>query len=408
MIQIAILGFGTVGSGIAELIDLNQEAIKRRVPQGIRVKRILDLRDFPGSPYADRVTHDYEEILADPEISVICETMGGKEPAYTFSRKALEKGISVCTSNKELVAAHGPELIRTAREHGCSYLFEASVGGGIPIIRPMNEALAQENITSIVGILNGTTNYIMTRMEKSGAGFAEALREAQEKGYAERNPEADVEGHDACRKIAILSSLMCGRTVRYEDIPCEGISKITTEDFRYARAMGMAIKLLGVSRRGADGSFYVRTAPYMVSASHPLHGVEDVFNAVYVHGNTVDNLMFYGRGAGKFPTASAVVADVIDCAVNAGRSVSCRWEPEIMELTDPQTEEYRYFVRLAGTDPQKAAQLFGEIAPVSAAGANGAEAVFVTPVMTEKAFMAAKAAAEESGAEAAACIRLLD
>ena len=207
MIQMAVLGFGTVGGGVVELIDRNQNVIKKTVPQGIYVKYILDLRDFPDSPYNSRVTHDYQDILDDAEISVICETMGGKEPAYTFTKKALERGISVCTSNKELVAAHGPELLQIAREHDCSYLFEASVGGGIPLIRPINECLTQEEITKVFGILNGTTNYILTRMEKSGISFEDALKEAQQKGYAERNPAADVEGHDACRKIEALSGV---------------------------------------------------------------------------------------------------------------------------------------------------------------------------------------------------------
>ena len=299
MIQMAVLGFGTVGGGVVEVIDRNQDVIRKTVPEGIFVKYILDLRDFPGSPYNDRVTHDYQDILGDDEISVICETMGGREPAYTFTKKALERGISVCTSNKELVAAHGPELLEIARNHNCSYLFEASVGGGIPLIRPINACLRQEDITAVFGILNGTTNYILTRMEKSGLTFEDALKEAQEKGYAERNPAADVEGHDACRKIAILSSLISGKTVRYEDIPCEGISNITTADFSYARSIKRAIKLLGVSRKLADGGISVRTAPFLVREDHPLHSVQDVFNGVFVHGNMVDDLMFYGRGAGK-------------------------------------------------------------------------------------------------------------
>ena len=252
MIQIAVLGFGTVGSGDVELIDKNQDAIRARFPEGVHVKYILDIREFPGSPYADRVVHDMNVILEDPEVSIVCETMGGKEPAHTFSKSALERGKSVCTSNKELVAAFGPELIRIAAEHNCSYLFEASVGGGIPVIRPLLSALTQEKITSILGILNGTTNYIMTRMEDEGMGFDEVLKIAQEKGYAERNPEADVEGHDACRKIAILSSLVAGKTVRYEDIPCEGISRITTEDMKYARSMNMAVRLLGMNRVDDD------------------------------------------------------------------------------------------------------------------------------------------------------------
>lgn len=384
MIQMAVLGFGTVGSGVVELIDRNQDMIRRSVPEGIYVKYILDLRDFPGNPYNSRVTHDYQDILDDKDIAVICETMGGREPAYTFTKKALERGISVCTSNKELVAAHGPELLRIAKEHCCSYMFEASVGGGIPLIRPINACLTQENITSIFGILNGTTNYIMTRMEKAGLSFDAALKEAQEKGYAERNPEADVEGHDACRKIAILSSLMCGKTVRYEDIPCEGISKITVTDFIYARKMNMAIKLLGVSRREEDDRFHVRTAPFLVRADHPLHSVQDVFNGVFVHGNMVDDLMFYGRGAGKFPTASAVVSDVVECAGNIGRNLGCRWEDEVLTISDPQEEVFRYFIRTDKSRAQAAEELFGKISNVEADIPETDEAAFVTGRLAEK------------------------
>ncbi len=361
MVEIAILGFGTVGSGVAEVIDKNQEDIRQQFPEGIHVKYILDLRDFPDSPYHDRVVHDFDIILQDPEIKVICETMGGKEPAHTFSKKALEKGISVCTSNKELVAAFGPELLETAKANACSYLFEASVGGGIPIIRPLNTCLVQEHIDAITGILNGTTNYILTRMDREGADFDAVLRDAQDKGYAERNPEADIEGHDCCRKIAILSSLMCGKTVHYEDIHCEGISSITAADFDYARSMGMSIKLLGISRRNeTDDSIFVITAPFLVQQEHPLYSVSDVFNAVYVHGNMVDNLMFYGRGAGKNPTASAVVADVVDAARNAGTTVGCTWSSESVAVSDYKAICRRMFVRVSFAEKELAQQLFGE------------------------------------------------
>ena len=403
MIKMAVLGFGTVGSGVVELIDRNQDVIRKTVPEGIYVKYILDLREFPGSPYEDRVTHDYNDILDDGEISVICETMGGRRPAYDFTKAALERGISVCTSNKELVAAHGPELLKIAAANRCSYLFEASVGGGIPLIRPINECLTQENITAVSGILNGTTNYILTRMERAGLSFESALREAQEKGYAERNPEADVEGHDACRKIAILSSLICGRTVRYEDIPCEGISRITTADFGYARAMNMAIKLLGISRRKEDGSMSVRTAPFLVREDHPLHSVQDVFNGVFVHGNMVDDLMFYGRGAGKFPTASAVVSDVMECAKNIGRTVRFLWDDEVMALSDPEAESYRYFVRIDASEAETAGGLFGQLPEVRYQGEPAGEFAFVTPRMTEKEFRAA----ESSLHSMKQCIRLL-
>ena len=387
MIKAAVLGFGTVGSGVVELFDINRDSVKRRVPEGMEVKYILDLREFPDSPYAYRVAHDFNIILDDPEIRVICETMGGKEPAFTFSKKALERGISVCTSNKELVAAHGPELLRIAAENNCSYLFEASVGGGIPIIRPMNTSLAPEYITKIIGILNGTTNYMMTRMEQEDISFEDVLKQAQDRGYAERNPEADIEGHDACRKIAILSSLMCGRTVRYEDIPCEGISNITMTDVAYARSMGKAIKLLGISERDwQTGTFYVRTAPYMVPASHPLHGVEDVFNAVFVHGNLVDNLMFYGRGAGKFPTASAVVSDMLDCALNIGANIPIRWSDEKMELSDPALKSSRFFVRIPAKDIETAKQFFRGFKEVTMPGGPEGEAAFTTGSMKESAF----------------------
>ena len=385
MIKAAVLGFGTVGSGVVELFDINRDSVKRRVPEGVEVKYILDLREFPDSPYADRVVHDFNIILDDPEIRVICETMGGKEPAFTFSKKALERGISVCTSNKELVAAHGPELLRIAAN--CSYLFEASVGGGIPIIRPMNTSLAPEYITKIIGILNGTTNYMMTRMEQEDISFEDVLKQAQDRGYAERNPEADIEGHDACRKIAILSSLMCGKTVRYEDIPCEGISNISMTDVAYARSMGKAIKLLGISERDwQTGTFYVRTAPYMVPASHPLHGVEDVFNAVFVHGNLVDNLMFYGRGAGKFPTASAVVSDMLDCVLNLGANIPIRWSDEKMELSDPALKSSRFFVRIPASELDKARQFFRGFEEVTMPGGPEGEAAFTTGSMKESSF----------------------
>ena len=399
----AVLGFGTVGSGVVELIDRNQDVIRKTVPEGIYVKYILDLRDFPQSPYNSRVTHDFQDILDDEAISVVCETMGGREPAYTFTKKALERGISVCTSNKELVAAHGPELLKVAAAHNCNYLFEASVGGGIPLIRPICACLTQENITSVFGILNGTTNYIMTRMEKAGLSFDEALREAQENGYAERNPEADVEGHDACRKIAILSSLISTKTVRYEDIPCEGITRVTEADFGYARNMGMAIKLLGVSRKEDDGSFHVRTAPFLVRCDHPLHSVQDVFNGVFVHGNMVDDLMFYGRGAGKFPTASAVVSDVMECARNIGRNIPINWRDEVMQIADPMDESYRYFVRISAEEEAKAHEVFSGSPVIHAKDAPSGELAFVTLKMTEKQLQDAIA----SFGTVKQCIRLL-
>mgnify|MGYP002509914947 FL=1 len=383
MIQVAVMGYGTVGSGVVEVIEKNKEEINKKSGEEINIKYILDLRDFPGDPYADKVVHDVELILNDPEIMIICETMGGLKPAYDFTKRALQAGKSVCTSNKELVAVHGPELIRIAHENKCNYLFEASVGGGIPIIRPLNYSLTAEKIDGITGVLNGTTNYILSKMEKEGADFEEVLKEAQEKGYAERNPEADVEGYDACRKIAILSSLMCGRNVKYEDIYTEGITKITSTDFVYAHAMGKTIKLLAQSKE-VDGKFYAMVAPFMISKQHPLYMVNDVFNAVCVHGNMLGDSMYYGRGAGKLPTASAVVSDVVDCARHIGKVIMCFWDDQDVELTGIEQASRRFFVRVEEEKESKALQVFESVSVIEA-DVSG-EFAFVTDQMTEKEF----------------------
>ncbi len=383
MISIAVLGYGTVGSGVVEVIEKNREVIDRRAGEEIRVKYILDLRDFPGDPYEDRVVHDVNVILQDPEVSIICETMGGNEPAFTFSMQALKAGKSVCTSNKELVANHGAELIRTARQNRCNYLFEASVGGGIPIIRPLNVALTAEKIELISGILNGTTNYILTHMAEGGSSFGESLKEAQEKGYAERNPEADVEGYDACRKIAILASLMTGKTVRYEEIYTEGITEITHEDFLYAEKMNLFIKLLARIRE-QDGKYYAIVAPFLIGEKNPLHSVNDVFNAIFIRGNTLGDSMYYGRGAGKLPTASAVVSDVIDCAKHGHTHIVCLWDEEKLPLCSIDGFSRKFFVRAAKGSEEAAEKLFGRIERVDA-GVEG-EFGFVTPAVTEKEF----------------------
>ncbi len=383
MIQIAVLGYGTVGSGVVEVIETNKADINKKAGENLSVKYILDLRDFPGDPYADKVVHDYNIILNDPEVAVICETMGGTKPAYDFTKQALLLGKSVCTSNKELVAAHGPELIKIARENHCNYLFEASVGGGIPIIRPLNYSLTAEKIDGITGILNGTTNYILTKMDKEGADFEEVLKEAQEKGYAERNPEADVEGYDACRKIAILSSLMSGRNVRYEEIYTEGITKITAADFKYARQMGKSIKLLAMSRDTEKG-FFAMVAPFMISKEHPLYSVNGVFNAVYVHGNMLGDSMYYGRGAGKLPTASAVVSDVVDCARHQGKTIMCFWDEENVKVADRSSAERKFFVRVRADQREAVMAAFGSLAEVNVGLAE--EFAFMTQVMSEKEF----------------------
>ena len=351
MINVAVLGYGTVGSGVVEVIETNKDVIDKRAGQELHVKYILDLRDFPGDPYEDRIVHDYNIILNDPEVSII---------------------------------NHGAELIRTARENECNYLFEASVGGGIPIIRPLNVALTAERIELINGILNGTTNYILTKMAEEGSDFDSCLKEAQDKGYAERNPEADVEGYDACRKIAILSSLMTGKTVRYEDIYTEGITKITKEDFLYAKKMNKFIKLLAKSRE-LDGEYYAMVAPFMIGERNPLHSVNDVFNAIFIRGNTLGDSMYYGRGAGKLPTASAVVSDVIDCAKHGRKHIICIWEEEKLSLKSVEDASRKFFVRVSEGSEDAVKKLFGDVDKIAAEGITG-EYGFVTPVMTEKEF----------------------
>ena len=383
MIQIAVLGYGTVGSGVVEVIETNKTDINKKAGEQLAVKYILDLRDFPGDPYEGKVVHDYNTILEDPDVVIICETMGGTKPAYEFTKQALLAGKSVCTSNKELVAAHGPELLKIAREHRCNYLFEASVGGGIPIIRPLNYSLTAEHIDSITGILNGTTNYILTKMDREGADFEDVLKEAQEKGYAERNPEADVEGYDACRKIAILSSLMTGKNVCSEDIYTEGLTKISAADFKYAKQMNKSVKLLAVSRDTEEG-FFAMVAPFLISREHPLYSVNDVFNAVYVHGNMLGDSMYYGRGAGKLPTASAVDSDVVDCARHQGKTIMCFWDEEKVEVTDIGCANRKFFVRVPADKRDAAMETFGALAEVSVGIAE--EFAFMTQMISEKEF----------------------
>ena len=383
MIQVAVMGYGTVGSGVVEVIEKNKAEINKKSGEELNVKYILDLRDFPGDPYEDKVVHDVNMILDDPEVKIICETMGGLKPAYDFTKKALSLGKSVCTSNKELVAAHGPELIRVAHENKCNYLFEASVGGGIPIIRPLNYSLTAEKIDAITGILNGTTNYILTKMDREGADFEAVLKEAQEKGYAERNPEADVEGYDACRKIAILSSLMCCKNVKYEEIYTEGITKITATDFVYARAMGRTIKLLAQSKE-VDGKLFAMVAPFMISRDNPLYMVNDVFNAVCVHGNMLGDSMYYGKGAGKLPTASAVVSDVVDCARHIGKVIMCFWDDEDVKVSDVSEARRAFFVRVDVAKEKEAIDTFKSVRVIEA-DVEG-EFAFVTDVMSEKEF----------------------
>lgn len=358
MIKVAVLGYGTVGSGVVEVIEKNNEQVSNKAGDELHVKYILDLRDFPDDPYGDRVIHDVNIIMNDPEISIVCEVMGGVGAAYQFTKQALEAGKSVCTSNKELVAKHGAQLLKLAAEKNCNYMFEASVGGGIPIIRPFHSSLTAEKILQVSGIVNGTTNYILTKMEREGADYEEVLKQAQELGYAERNPEADVEGYDACRKLAILSSLMTGKNVDSEKIYTEGITRITTADFEYAKAAGMSIKLLATSRAQEDGSVLAMVAPFMIGKENPLAMVNDVFNAVLVTGNMLGDAMFYGKGAGKLPTASAVAADVIECARNQGRTLGCAWDSEPAELADAAEAKCAFFVRAAASARKVVEEIF--------------------------------------------------
>lgn len=383
--KVAVMGYGTVGSGVVEVLFENQELIAKRTGEAVEVKYILDLREFPGDRFEDKIVHDVNTIMEDPEVGVVCEVMGGVGAAYHFTKMALERGKSVCTSNKELVAKHGPELLQLAAANNCSYLFEASVGGGIPIIRPLNNALTAEKLEAITGILNGTTNYILTKMEKEGADFADVLKEAQEKGYAERNPEADVEGHDACRKISILSSLMTGKTVNSEKVYTEGITKVSAADFVYAKKMGRSIKLLGQSR-DLGNEVLVMVAPCMISSANPLYMVSDVFNAILVRGNMLGDSMYYGRGAGKLPTASAVVADVIDCVKNAGKNIVTLWDAEEAKVADIAEVERSFFLRVSASALEAVKSAFPGGEEIVIEGRE--DAAYVTAPAKEKDFAA--------------------
>lgn len=311
MAKIAVMGFGTVGSGVWEIVK--SKKFERAAGEDLEVKRILDIRDFDDPEVSKILTKDFEDVVSDKEISIVAEVMGGLHPAYEFTKRLLQAGKSVVTSNKELVATYGTELLQLAWDNGVSYLFEASVGGGIPVIAAMTHNLGANNITKIAGILNGTTNYILTEMFTKGKDFSEVLKKAQELGYAEKNPAADVEGYDACRKIAILSSLAWGRFVDYNNIPTKGITEITLDDVKYAEKLDSVIKLIGYADIDDNGKIYAAVCPMVIKDSVPLAGVNDVFNAVLVSCDMLGDAMFYGRGAGKLPTASAVVADIIEC-----------------------------------------------------------------------------------------------
>ena len=381
----AVLGYGTVGSGVVHVIEENHDVILEKSGIDLEVKYVLDLRDFPGDPIQERIVHDFKVIEEDPEIGVVAEVMGGTGAAYEFTKRLLKAGKSVSTSNKELVAQHGTELLDIARENHVSYMFEASCGGGIPIIRPLRTCLNAERIDEITGIVNGTTNYILTKMIEEDLEFSDALKEAQDMGYAERNPEADIEGHDACRKIAILSSLAYGKRVDYKDIYTEGISRITASDIRYAEKMGKTIKLLAYSHLD-DGKVLAMVAPYLVGQEDPLGAVKGVFNAIFVHGNMLGDAMFYGKGAGKDATASAVVSDLIEQAQTAGAPVMSGWSDEKQEMQDVKDSCRQFLVRIPSDEEslRQAAAVFGggQFVNADIEGETG----LVTGILSEKDF----------------------
>lgn len=390
MFNIAILGFGTVGSGVYEVIKENNALLKQKTGEDIAVKKILDIREFPGSEWESLVVHDIKEIIEDNDIDVVVETMGGTSPAFEFVRDALLSGKHVTTSNKALVAAHGTELLKIAREKNVNFFFEASVGGGIPIIRTITESYAGEHFKEITGILNGTTNYILTKMDVEGEDFEKALSTAQELGYAERNPEADVEGYDTCRKIAILASLATGKEVNFEEIHTEGITKIDTTDFEYAKHMKLSIKLFGDSKF-EDGKVFAFVAPVMVERDHPLYMVNDVFNGIMVEGNMLGKSMLYGSGAGKLPTASAVVADIVAITKNKNKNVATfGWGDEKQKVADMNETSHKYFVRFKGRDAEfinKCKETFENAKEVYLDGKD--EFALVTELMKERDFLAA-------------------
>ena len=389
MSKIAVLGYGVVGSGTVELFYKNAESIRKRTGiSDLDIKYILDIRDFPDSPYANKFTKKMDDILNDDEVKIVAEVMGGVHPAYDFVKAALEKGKSCVTSNKEMVAQKGAELLKIAKEHNCNFMFEASTGGAIPIIRPLHQCLAGNEITGIAGILNGTTNFILTKMFSENMSFDDALALAQKLGYAERNPAADVEGLDACRKICILSSLVYGKHVYPDYIHTEGITAITREDVEYAENWGGKVKLIGSVKKCADGKILPMVRPAFVCNDMQLSNISDVFNGITVYGDGFDEVMFYGRGAGKLPTASAVVGDIIDCARLSGTSVSQTWEDSNNAdfIEDYKNDSVAFYVRMTDADKVQIAGIFGDVEYLSREGQPADELAFVTKEMPEKDF----------------------
>lgn len=407
MAKIAVLGFGVVGSGTVELFYKNKDKITEKAGCTLDIKYILDLRDFPGNPFESKLTKDVKDIVDDDEVTLVAECMGGVNPAFDFVKSCLEKGKSVVTSNKELVAKKGALLLKTAKEHGCNFLFEASTGGAIPIIRPLHQCLAANDITAGAGILNGTTNFILTKMINENMPFEEALSTAQKLGYAEKDPTADVEGHDACRKICILSSLAFGKHVYPEWVHCEGITKITAEDALYADSWGGAVKLIGSVKKMPDGKILPMVRPAFVCKGNLLSSVSDVFNGIMVYGDAIDQVMFYGRGAGKFPTASAIVADLIDAAKMNGTSISQVWEDSDNNsfIADYKDDVLPFYVRAKGVSADKAREIFGDVEMLSRKDQPADENAFITLPIKERDFDKKLA---DIGGEILGAIRVLD
>lgn len=393
MVNIAIMGFGTVGAGVAEVARMNRDSIAANVGEEVYVKYILDVRDFPDSPYADRMIKDFSIIENDPEVEVVVETIGGARVALDFTRRALRAGKHVVTSNKELVATYGRELLEIAKEKNVNYLFEASVGGGIPLLRPLFQCLAANQIEEIAGILNGTTNYILTRMVKGGISFADALKEAQAKGYAEADPTADVEGIDAGRKICILSNLAWGKEVKPSEVSMEGISGLDLKDVDIAASAGYRVKLLGHALRMTDGKVAAYVAPHLVAEESPIATVDDVFNAVMIRGNAVGDVMFYGRGAGDLPTASAVMGDVLDVIEHRAKRRNLGWN-EDAQLADVKGLSMKWYLR-GEFSAEDARKVCGEVEELC-------DGAVIIPAMKEE---EAKAAAVQLNA--AAVLRVL-
>lgn len=410
MVSVAIMGHGVVGSGVAEILLTHKQKLFASLGEEIYIKKVLDLREFPDSPIADRFTKNFEDIINDLEIRIVVEVMGGLNPAYDFTKRCLKAGKSVVTSNKELVAAHGAELLSIAKEQNVNFLFEASVGGGIPIIRPMSQCLVANIVYEIAGILNGTTNFILTKMIEEGMQFEDALKLAQDLGFAERNPAADIEGHDACRKICILASLAYGKHVYPDSVHTEGITKITLDDVKYAAAYDCVIKLIGKVKKLDDGKIDIIVAPMFVPNKSQLANIDNEFNGIMVRGDCTGDVVFYGKGAGKLPTASAVVADIVDCCKHLKTRKYLYWTDgdgkNIIDTNDSVTAMY---VRANGTDAlAKTENIFGNVSTITKNDAPENEVAFVTEKMPYGEFSEKSKALENDGVKILSSIRIGD